>query len=96
MTTRTLNQHRDLLTPQQKGELFVYFLIASFLISFILLSFVFIHSYGGWMGQKTFGRPDLDHLEHVMEDLLAGNYWDLKISYTSKEGTKVNVELKGF
>ena len=50
---------------------------------------------GGYC-QKTFGRPDLDHLEPVMEDLLAGNYRDLKISYTSKEGTKVNVELKGF
>ena len=42
------------------------------------------------------GLQTLDHLEPVMEDLLAGNYRDLKISYTSKEGTKVNVELKGF
>ena len=48
------------------------------------------------MNQKTFGRSDLDHLEPVMEDLLKGNYRDLKISYTSKEGTKVKVELKGF
>lgn len=46
--------------------------------------------------QGTFGRPDLDHLEPVMEDLLAGNYRDLHISYVAKDGIKVDVNLKGF